>query len=94
MAGQEYMQRPEDKQIWTIYIGILTETSQNPQKQALNICLRSACIPSFSLVDLIDLAECLPLSPIAGVCVWPLIISKVPTWVLLAPPGLLYHTVP
>ena len=51
MAGQEYKQRAEYKQIWPIYIGILTETSQNPQKQALKICLKSACIPSFSLMQ-------------------------------------------
>jgi hypothetical protein len=49
MAGQEYKQRAEYKQSWPIRIGILTETSQNLQKQALKICLKSACIPSFSL---------------------------------------------
>ena len=49
MARLEYKQRAEYKQIWPIHIGILTETSQNPRKQALKICLESACIPSFSL---------------------------------------------
>ena len=51
MARREYKQRAEYKQIWPIYIGILTETSQNPQKQAPRICLKSACIPSFSLLS-------------------------------------------
>ena len=49
MARREYKQRPEYKQIWPIYIGIPSKTSQNPQNQASKICLKSACIPSFSL---------------------------------------------
>ena len=49
---REYKQRAEYKQIWYIHIGILTETSQNAQKQDLKICLKSACIPSFSLLVL------------------------------------------
>ena len=50
MARLEYKQRPEYKQIWPTYTGILTKTSQNPQKQAPKICLKSACIPSFRLL--------------------------------------------
>jgi hypothetical protein len=52
MAGQEYKQRAEYKQIWQIHIGIPSKTSQNPQKQAPKICLKSACIPTFSLTGL------------------------------------------
>ena len=40
LKAQEYKQRPEYKQIWPIYIGILTEICQNPPKKALKICLK------------------------------------------------------
>ena len=51
MAGREYKQRPEYKQIWPIYIGILTKSSQNPKKTGSGNLLK-ICFYSFLFITL------------------------------------------